>query len=122
MDSITQNWPWILIALAAGAFFFLRSRRGGHGGHRHDAEGERDGAANSAPVVPDATIDPVSGAAVRTAGAPNAFYRGRIYYFASKENRDRFEASAEEFASKTPGVATDGSAPSERPRRRRSGC
>lgn len=131
MESISQNWLWILVALGAVAFFFFRGARGhggfGHAGHGHSGQeyggnGDRDRVATPSPHVPEAVIDPVSGAPVRTADAPTSVYQGRVYFFASKESRDRFEASPQEYAAKAPGVMMDRSAASERPRRRRGGC
>lgn len=137
MQDLTQNWSWILIAVAVVAFFFLRrghGRRGGfgHGGdghgafdgdgdHRHHRDREDDDRREAPwPEPPEAVVDPVSGTAVHTAGAMTSVYQGRAYYFASKENRDRFEAAPQDYANKVQGIAIGGSA--ERPRRRRHGC
>lgn len=142
MQNITQNGIWILIAVAILVFFFLRRGRHGHGGFEgggfgrgghgqggfgdgdhghHDSEdGERMLETRS--VLPEAVIDPVSGNAVRTAGAITLVYQGKAYYFASKENRDRFEAAPQDFAAKAQGVAVGGSDSEERPHHRHHGC
>ena len=92
---------------------------GGHGDHGgHDERPQSPPAAN----VPEAAIDPVSGEAVRTAQALTSVYQGKIYYFASKENRDRFEAAPQEHAHMAAGhPVRPAEAANERPRRRR-GC
>ena len=96
---------------------------GGHGGHGgghggHDEQAERPGG----PDAPEAAVDPVGGEAVRTAHALTSVYEGKIYYFASKENRDRFEAAPHEYAHKAAGhPVRSAEAPQERPRRRH-GC
>lgn len=72
--------------------------------------------------APQATIDPVNAEPVRTDKAPTSLYRGKIYYFASKENRGRFEAAPQEFAKKAAGHPVVAAAPEERHPRRRRGC
>lgn len=100
---------------------------GGHGGggHEHGGSGSHGGQHDDdrqPSNPPEAAIDPVSGAAVRTADALTSIYQGTVYYFASKENRDRFEAAPQEYAQKTAGhAAHPAEAPSEPPRRR-GGC
>lgn len=139
MEWLTQNW--ILVALGIGvAFYFFRGGLGGHagghggallggmghgghggdsGGHeRNDAQPESRVAANA----PEAAVDPVGGDAVRTAQALTTLYQNKIYYFASKENRDQFEAAPQEYAQKVAGhLVGPAEAPRERPRRR-GGC
>lgn len=59
---------------------------------------------------------------MRTAQALTTVYQGKIYYFASKENRDRFEAAPQEYAQKAAGLPLrSDEAATERPRRR-GGC
>lgn len=130
MHGLTQNWSWILIVLAVvAAFFFLRRGRR-HGGSDFDGDrGHRDqrdredtdpgGVPWSQQQLPDSVVDPVSGSAVRTADAITSVYQGRAYYFASKENRDRFEAAPEDYANKVHGIPMAGSA--DQPRRRHHG-
>ena len=140
MQELTQNWSWILIAVAIVAFFLLRRGRrhggfghGGHGhggfdlggthGHHHHRDSDDDADRRGVPwpqQLPETVVDPVSGAAVRTADAITSVYQGRAYYFASKEDRDRFEAAPQDYANKVQGIPIGGSA--ERPRRRHHGC
>lgn len=141
------NWTWILIGVAILAFFLLRRRRGGfghgghglgglsdpghggfggfghghHGGHGHGGH-DRSERNRSASLPPDAAIDPVSGAAIPTAGAITSVYQGRAYYFASKENRDRFEAVPEDYVGKAQGVPAGDGESAERPHHRHGGC
>lgn len=135
MQDIGQSWIWIVIAVAILAFFFLRRGRRshsglgdgglGHGGHGHHGHHERDDEDRTRPASTqpiEAAIDPVSGSAIPTAGAITSVYQGKAYYFASKENRDRFEAAPQDFAGKAQGVAMGGGESAERPRHRHHGC
>lgn len=137
MQDIGQNWVWILITVTVLAFFFLRRGRQGHGdfGHGgfggvgHGSHGDRDNAREMSDIRPDpwaqppeAAIDPVSGSAVSTASATTSVYQGKAYYFGSKENRDRFEAAPQEYASKAQGLPIDGRDGANRPHRRHRGC
>ena len=150
MQDIGQNWVWILIAVAVLAFFFLRRGRRGHGdvghgdhGHGssdgmdhggfgavgHGSHGDRDNAREMSDSRPDpwaqppeAAIDPVSGSAVSTASAITSVHQGKAHYFGSKENRDRFEAAPQEYASKAQGVPIDWRDGASRPHRRHRGC
>jgi len=141
------NWTSILIGVAILAFFILHLRHGGfgHGGSRgpgelgdlgrggfggsgHGHHGGHDRAHGSGQrnrselSQPEAAIDPVSGAAIPTAGAITSVYQGVAYYFASKENRDRFEAAPGDYAGKTQGVPPGDSDSAERQRHRHGGC
>lgn len=114
MTWLSENW---LLVLAIGGFLLLMFRgggmmgcgMGGHGVHgtRH---GSRSGTAG-ADTAPDETpIDPVSREAVPGDSAIASYYRGRIYRFATRENRDRFESAPEQYALVP---AADASAPSQ---------
>lgn len=149
MEWLTQNWVWVALGIGV-AFYFFRGGLGGHagghggllggmghgahggglggheGGHGSDGGGhERDAEQPNSRVAanaPEAAVDPVGGEAVRTAQALTSLYQDKIYYFASKENRDRFEAAPQEFAQKAAGHPVGSAdAPRERPRRR-GGC
>lgn len=138
MEFLSQNSTWIIFALVVIAMFFMhRGGHGGHGGHGGfggfglggggghggGGHGGRDeGTTDTAPAAQEAAIDPVSGAAVRTAGAPTAFYQGRLYHFASRENRNRFEAAPSEFAGKAAGAVLENSQPRQSQRHKGHGC
>lgn len=97
---------------------------GGYGGHHGGGRGSHEEhSGNPAPAnAPDAAIDAVSGDAVATARALSCVYQGKIYYFASKENRERFEAAPQQYAHKAAGhPVRPAEAAYERPRRR-GGC
>lgn len=141
MQGLALNWSWILIAVAVVAFFFLRRGHRSHGGsdyggrshapfdkagdlghhNHHDPEPGERGAATW-PQPPEAVVDPVSGIAVRTADAITSIYAGKAYYFASKEDRDRFEAAPQDYANKVQGIPIGGHDSAARPRRRHHGC
>ena len=129
MGWLTQNWIWVALAIGVGYLFLrgglggaLRSP-GGHGSHGGGHGGQPENRALSSPAsAPEAAIDPVGGEAVHTAQALTSVYQGKIYYFASKENRDRFEAAPQEYAHKASGQPVrSAEAAQERPRRR-GGC
>lgn len=136
METITQNWFWIVLVVGVIAYFMFGSGRGGFGhggghggtglggfgGHGGHGGGGRDERSNTTAQPPEAVIDAVSGAAVRATDALTSVYRGQVYYFASKESRDRFEASPEEFAAKVAGSVASPGAPSQRSHGRGHGC
>lgn len=105
MTWLGQNWIYILLVI--GVLFMMR-RCGmgcGSGVGRHHHGG--DGGGVSQPES-ESNIDPVSGQAVDPQTAVTSVYQGRIYYFATRENRDRFEASPEQFAVKSQGKSGHG--------------
>ncbi len=127
MDWLAQNWTWVLIGIAALWMF----RRAGLGGCGHGMHGDPSGSSGQAgghpghsgrthAVAAGTAIDPVSGAPVQISEAVGAIHRGQAYYFASRENRDRFEADPARYARAASGpVGTAGGA-GEPPRRH--GC
>lgn len=147
MSWLAQNWVWVVVGVAI-AWFALRGRLGGLGGHGRGAHSGGHGGgllgglghgghggANVGPghggdgvqrdslpaaSAPEAAVDPVGGEAVRTAQALTSVYQGKVYFFASKENRDRFEAAPLEYAHKATGYAVR--APEVANERRRGGC
>lgn len=121
MDWFSQNWVWLLAALGLGIYFFrggMGGLAGGMGHSGHAAAGEASGGGADAP---DAAVDPVGGDAVRTAQALTSLYQGKIYYFASKENRERFEAAPQDYAKNAVGHSPQ-SAGSPPPARRHGCC
>lgn len=138
MTWISQNWIWIVVGIAL-AWFLMRRGMGVHGGHMggdgaggllggmgHGGHGESRGSeppqATPGVNAPEAAVDPVGGQAIRTANAVTSVYQGRIYYFASKENRDRFEAAPQDYASKAAGHPVQSPERAEPRTRRRGGC
>ena len=98
MNWLSQNWLYLLTFVIAVVFVGWRTRRaapGGHAGHH--------GSFAEAPAV-----DPVSGEAVDPTHGFAGAYQGRVYYFASRENRERFEASPERFVAPQAELAADG--------------
>ena len=130
MNWLAQNWVWIAIGVG---FLFLMTRMGGMGGcgmghsssSRHSHEGGNDTAPPAAGNRPGNLFDPVSGHTFVPAATPlSAVYRGRAYYFETRENRDAFEANSEQYAAAAPGAGQAIGAEDayhERPRRR-GGC
>ncbi len=131
MGFLSMNWIWIALAIGV-AFYFLRrsssANTGGHGtgvrnrldGPRHAGHGAQP-ASDSKTNAPEAAIDPIDGEPVSAAKALTSLHQGKVYYFASKENRDRFEASPEEYAGKVVGHAVPGS-DAQPEHRHRHGC
>ena len=141
MQIIGQNWIWIVLIVAFVGFHLFghgRHRHGfgggghshggieglgglGHGSHGHAGHGDDAQSGPGSPQV-DVAIDPVGGSAISTAGAITSVYQGKAYYFASKENRDRFEAAPQDFAGKAQGAPMESEENVERGRHRHGGC
>lgn len=130
MTWLSQNWIWIALAIVAALYFGGARRghasgRGGLVGHTgqigHGADVERpDSRPGASP--PQAAVDPVGGEAVRISNALTSLYEGRIYYFSSKETRDRFEAAPQEYAHNASGYPVHSPDSQEDRPRRRGGC
>lgn len=122
MGFMALNWLWIALATVV-AFYFLRRKSGAHtAGHGTDPrkllDGPRHGghpghgvqpASDSKANEPEAAIDPVGKDPVSAAKALTSLHPGKVYNFARKETRDRFEASPEKYAGKVVGHAVPGS-------------
>ena len=140
MGFLSMNWLWISIAIGVAFYLFRRKsgahtggygadvrnlldglRRGGQQGHGGHAGHDVPPSSGSSPVAPEAAIDAVGGEPVSTAKALTSLHQGRVYYFSSKENRDRFEASPEEYAAKVSSYPVPGPG-TEHVRRHRHGC
>lgn len=63
---------------------------GQHSGHGSDASNDRD---QPRWVPPETDVDPVCGKTVHTDKAKSAVHDGMVYYFCSRECRERFEAA-----------------------------
>lgn len=97
MEWVTQNWISLLILAVVLVFLSRRGRMGcGIGGKTtRDTPSASEAAKWAADASP---VDPVSGEALSRATALTSVYRGRIYYFSSREHRDKFEAQPDKFA------------------------
>ena len=139
MDWLSQNWIWVLVGLGLVFYLFRGGMHGlgghgaGHGGligmgHEHPGMSADTGGAAQQPDArasanaPEAAIDPVSGEAVRTAQALTSIYQGKIYFFGSKESRERFEAAPQDYAPKATGYSMQAPVREEYRPRRRGGC
>lgn len=129
MAWLSQNWTWLAVAAAIG-FYAFRGRLGGRTGARGSGSGgmlghmgHGNGESREGPgearvgdglrSAPEAAVDPVGGEAVRTASTLTSVYQETIYYFASKDNRDRFEAAPQDFAQKAVGYPAKSAAASK---------
>ncbi|MDH3208965.1 MAG: YHS domain-containing protein [Burkholderiaceae bacterium] len=88
----------LYFVLWAGLFFVLmRFGCGAHiMGHQHGQHDAHDKHAQGDPkalgwVPPESATDPVCGKTVKTADAKSAVYDATVYYFCSRECRERFE-------------------------------
>lgn len=116
---LTQNWIWIAIAVGG---FFLMSRMHGSG-HSHGGGNDHPQADRGVGSV--AAFDPVSQRSVPTSDAAiSTVYRGRAYYFESRENREAFEGNPEKYLAGSPaaGQAIGAEAASTDRTHRRHGC
>lgn len=91
MRWLAQNWMLIVFAIG----ILLLMRRGGMRRHGHAHGDSRHGGHDR---VDNQSKDPVSGEKVNPETAVNVMYQGRVYYFASRENREKFEASPAQYA------------------------
>lgn len=67
----------------------------GHGSGRKPAQG--DGSPDVRWIAPETATDPVCGTTVHTNAAKSAVHDGYVYYFCSRECRERFEAAPETY-------------------------
>ena len=107
MNTMTLNWVWFALMFVVAGYVLLRLRHQSGGGsdtgkddpprHPRDTD-ERHGTPVSPPHRSHApVIDVVTGRPVCTATAPAYFYQGRVYFFATVRNRERFEAALRAF-------------------------
>jgi YHS domain-containing protein len=79
-------------------FLMMRFGCGAHVmGHGRGAGHERQDTKSEAPelrwVAPEKDVDPVCGQTVETAKARSSVFDGSVYYFCSRECRERFESA-----------------------------
>lgn len=102
MTWLTDNWFYLL--LLAGVLFFMMRRggmgcaMGGHGQHGQSGQPGEVGQDHAHHADAGQATDPVSGEAVPPGSVLVATHGGRLYHFASRENRDRFEAAPDKYA------------------------
>ena len=110
MQWLQQNW---LLVLFGVGLIFMFTRHGGMGcgmgggsrrsGHDHGARRDHDDAGPYPQAsMNDQAVDPVSGRPVDPATAVSAMHRGAPVYFESRANRDRFEATPDQFSVAAP--------------------
>ncbi|MBU4529314.1 MAG: YHS domain-containing protein [Hoeflea sp.] len=58
-------------------------------------------------TAPETDTDPVCGISVQTRNAKSAVHDGHVYYFCSRECRERFEAAPDSYLAKADGAMTD---------------
>ena len=133
MNWLSQNWFWILLAVGA-ILWFGRGRHFGMGGFGHGHHGRQGGdddyrdrsgraADPQKPTDPRTVTDPVTHEGISTEHALSSVYQGRIYYFKTPENRQRFEATPEQYAPRAhEEPAARSSEFDQHRRRRRRGC
>lgn len=117
MNWLAQNWYWAVLAIGlVGCWLLWSGRRRtdawGHPNHHmlagsteFDHDGLSSGREQRGPPGyqpspadgPGAAFDQVSGMAVKVSDAVTSVYQGRTFYFASRENRDRFEQAPERY-------------------------
>ena len=137
MGWLAENWIWIVL----GVVVFVLLGRGrwygrgalsdrGYGGIAHDGTDHQQathgptpsGAQSQSAGPPGVAIDPVTRQDVSTAAALISVYQGRIYYFASAESRQRFEASPAQYAREVFGHPLRSEERPEPTHRHRGGC
>ncbi|MBI2749704.1 MAG: YHS domain-containing protein [Burkholderiales bacterium] len=102
MEWLTQNWTYLLLLVGVILFMRFGGMACGFGGRRaHPTHGPRQQEGHDGPVESVPPTDPVSRRAVDPKTAVATIYQGRAYYFESRENRDRFEATPDQFAGAT---------------------
>lgn len=102
MNWLAQNWLWIVLGVVVLAVLNRGTR------YRRQSLGHP---CNDIPEVPepaDRAVDPVTNKTISTAGAVTSLYQGRVYYFESAENRQRFEASPGHYVREAPARRTAG--------------
>lgn len=86
-------------------FFMMRLGCGAHvmgHGHRRTEHGDGDGGRRTSPggllwVPPPTDVDPVCRKTVDTDTAKSSVHDGSVYYFCSRDCREKFEAAPDQF-------------------------
>ncbi len=100
MEWLTQNWTYLLLLVGVILLMRFGGMGCGFGGRRaHPAHGPSRQGSDDTSVESASPTDPVSRRSVDPKTAVATIYQGRAYYFESRENRDRFEATPDQFAS-----------------------
>lgn len=89
----------IIYFIVWAGLIFLMMRFGcgahivGHGQQSRNGHPDGGGAAPLRWIPPETDTDPVCGKTVRTSMSKTSVYDGAVYYFCSRECRERFEAA-----------------------------
>lgn len=86
-------------------FLFMRFGCGahimGHGGHGKKERGPNHKTDSPRWVPPSKDIDPVCKKSIQTENAKSSVYAGQVYYFCSRECRERFETAPDLYLTST---------------------
>jgi YHS domain-containing protein len=95
MEWLTQNWIWLLLMFGVVVMMTRGGMGCGHmgGGSTRDGRSTSTSSNHETHTETTAMLDPVSGVAVNPDGAVSSGYQGRLYYFATRANRELFEQS-----------------------------
>ncbi|MCT8971847.1 YHS domain-containing protein [Microbaculum marinisediminis] len=96
MDALVYFLFWaalifVMMRLGCGAHVM------GHGGRGARAGRSQDASDALRWIPPETEVDPVCGREIRTAAAKSAVHDGTVYYFCSRECRERFEATPDSY-------------------------
>lgn len=90
---------------AAAIFLMMRLGCGAHvAGHGHSgsgSQGRNEGSQGLRWIPPEKDTDPVCDKTISTDTAKSAVHDGHVYYFCSRECRERFEAAPRSYLSQT---------------------
>ncbi len=92
---------WLMIRFGCGAHVMAQMR--GEHEARDKSDLERQDALRW--EAPETDVDPVCGEEVHTDQAKPSVYDGMVYYFCSRECRERFEAAPHLYVEPAPGEA-----------------
>lgn len=103
-----ENLIYFLV-WAAAIFLMMRFGCGAHvAGHSRSRGNARNRTSSELRwIAPESDIDPVCGKTVQTNNAKSAVHDGRVYYFCSRDCRERFEAAPQTYLSSLSPVQTE---------------